>query len=31
VFRHIVMFTFKDGTTEVQKEALAAALHRFQS
>jgi Stress responsive A/B Barrel Domain len=29
VFRHVVMFAFKDGTTEVQKEALAAALHQL--
>jgi hypothetical protein len=29
VFRHVVMFTFKDGTTEEQKEAVRAALGRM--
>jgi hypothetical protein len=29
VFRHVVMFTFKDGTTEEQKGAVRAALHRL--
>ena len=29
MFRHVVMFTFKGDTTEVQKEALAAALHQL--
>jgi hypothetical protein len=29
VFRHVVMFTFKDGTTEEQKEAVRGALHRM--
>ena len=29
MFRHVVMFNFKDGTTEEQKEAMRDALRRL--
>jgi hypothetical protein len=29
VFRHVVMFSFTDGTTDDQKEAVRAALQRL--
>lgn len=29
MIRHCVMFTFNDGTTEEQKEAVRGALHRL--
>jgi hypothetical protein len=29
VFRHVVIFSFADGTTDEQKEALRGALHRL--
>ena len=29
MFRHVVMFNFKDGTTEEQKEAMRAGLRRL--
>jgi hypothetical protein len=29
VFRHVVMFSFADGTTDEQKEAVRGALHRL--
>ena len=29
MIRHVVMFSFADGTTDEQKEAVRAALHRL--
>jgi hypothetical protein len=29
VFRHVVIFSFADGTTDDQKEAMRGALHRL--